>query len=173
MLHFWSWLLLVATVWFQELFVISSLRSSYWFLAPCILYCVVSLDIFQLFTPQHLSYGISEEKADCKIFLKTSKLAVLSPWDCQKRVESHENYNRKAKLHWLLWKALQTVSNNTSLIAAYLIWSHSLLFSVEVNLTVLLFLLAGQKALKKSTVICNYVLSCPCASIALLYLIFW
>lgn len=37
-------------------------------------------------------------------------------------------------------------------------------------MTVLLFLLAGHKALKKSTVMCNYVLSCPCAFIALVYL---
>lgn len=123
MLHFWSWLLLVATLWFREVFLISSLRSCYWFLAPCIVR-----------------------------FFKTSKLAALSPWDCQKRVESHENDDRKAKLRWLLRRALQTVSNNAFLIVAYLIWSHSLLFSMEVNMTVLLFLLAGQKALKKSTV---------------------
>lgn len=50
------------------------------------------------------------------------------------------------KLHWLLQRALQTVSNNTSVISSCLIVSHSFLSSVEVNMTAQLFLLPGQKA---------------------------
>lgn len=78
----------------------------------------------------------------------TLSLGALTPWVFQKRVESSENENGKDKLHWLLQRALQTVSNNTSVLASCLILSHSFLFSVEVNLTAQLFLLAGQKALK-------------------------
>lgn len=141
---FRSWLLLVAIICFRAVFVISSLRSCYWFLAVC-----SSIRYFSTFhSTASFLWDFRRKSSILRFFFKTSKLAALSSYICQKRVESHENYDRKTKLHWLLWRTLQTVSNNTSLIATYLIWSHSLLFSVEVNMTVVLFLLQDKKLWK-------------------------
>lgn len=142
--------LVLAIVRFRAVFVISSLRSCYWFLTTCILYTVCSsIRYFSTFhSTASFLWDFRRKSSILRFFFKTSKLAALSSCICQKSVESHENYDRKTKLCWLLWRTLQTVSNNTSLIATYLIWSHSLLFSVEVNMTVVLFLLQDKKLWK-------------------------